>query len=157
MGGTISPEEEVFRSHLAGGRFRSGAAAGRWRFVSLAWPYAVFGLCAADGVEYGLRFECRDYPQTPSTGRLWDIELDAPLAFNKWPTGRERVLLAFNPDWKKGFCLYLPCDRQSIEGHMNWYQEHPSLVWDPTLGIVHYLRIAHDLLNSGDYGGPRES
>ena len=155
--GAITPEEEVFLAHLAGGRFRSGVAAGRWRFVSLSWPYTTFGLRATDGVEYGLRFECRNYPQTPATGRPWDIKLDAPLAFNKWPTGRERVPLAFNPNWKDGTCLYLPCDRQSIDGHMNWYQEHPSLVWDPTLGIVHYLRIVHDLLNSDDYRGPRET
>ena len=47
----------------------------------------------------------------------------------------------------------LPCDRQSIEGHENWHGEHPSLIWDPTVGIVHYLRIVHDLLNSGDYLG----
>ena len=153
MDGTTSPEEEVFHAHLAAGRFRSGAAAGRWRLISLSWPYAVFGVCSADGVEYGLRFECSDYPRTPVTGCPWDIERDTPLAFDKWPTGRERVPLAFNTGWKNGSCLYLPCDRQSIEGHMTWYQEHPSLIWDHTLGIVHYLRVVHDLLNSDDYRG----
>ena len=35
--------------------------------------------------------------------------------------------MAFNPGWKNGSCLYLPCDRQSIEGHANWHGEHPSL------------------------------
>ncbi|MGA2795357.1 MAG: hypothetical protein ABSE69_17895, partial [Roseiarcus sp.] len=60
-----------------------------------------------------------------------------------------------NPNWKNGACLYLPCDRQSIEGHANWCQEHPSLIWDPAIGVVHYLRVVHDLLNSGDYGGRR--
>ena len=28
----VSPEEAVFRAHLAGGRYLSSAAAGRWRF-----------------------------------------------------------------------------------------------------------------------------
>jgi hypothetical protein len=155
MDHTLSPEEAVFRAHLVGGRFRSGSAAGRWQLVSVSWPHAVFGVRASDGIEYGLRFDCEGYPRTPSTARPWDIELDAPLAFDKWPTGHDRIPLAFNPGWKNGSCLYLPCDRQSIEGHANWYQEHPSLVWDPSLGFVHYLRIVHDLLNSGDYGGRR--
>lgn len=155
MEASISPEEAVFLIHLTGGRFRSGAAAGRWRAVSVTWPYAVFGVRGADGVEYGLRFECGDYPRTPPTARPWDIERDAPLSHDRWPTGRERVPLAFNPSWKNGACLYLPCDRQSIEGHANWFQEHPSLIWDPALGVVHYLRVVHDLLNSGDYGGRR--
>lgn len=151
----LSPEEAIFRAHLVGGRFRSGSAADRWRFVSVSWPHAVFAVWAADGIEYGLRFECEGYPRTPATARPWDIELNAPLAFDRWPTGRDRIPLAFNPGWKNGSCLYLPCDRQSIEGHANWYQEHPSLVWDPSLGFVHYLRVVHDLLNSGDYGGRR--
>lgn len=155
MNRAVSPEEAVFRTHLDGGRYLSGVAAGRWRLVSVSWPYAVFTVRAADGVEYGLRFECKDYPHTPATACPWDIGIDAPLSFDKWPKGRERIPLAFNPGWKNGSCLYLPCDRQSIEGHANWYQEHPSLVWNPTLGIVHYLRIVHDLLNSGDYGGCR--
>ena len=151
---TVCPDETVFHAHLAGGSFRSGVAVGRWRLVSLSWPYAVFGVRAVDDVEYGLRFECNNYPRTPATARPWDIELNAPLAFGKWPTGRERVPLAFNTGWKKGSCLYLPCDRQSIVGHENWHQTHPDLVWDPSLGVVHYLRVVHDLLNSGDYGGP---
>ena len=152
---SVSPEEAVFRDHLAGGRYLSGAAAGRWRLISVSWPYAVFAVRAADRIEYGLRFECTNYPRTPATARPWDIELDAPLAVHKWPSGRQRIPLAFNPDWKNGSCLYLPCDRVSIEGHANWQNEHPSLLWNPDLGVVHYLRIVHDLLNSGDYGGCR--
>ncbi len=148
----VSPEEAVLGDHLASGRYLSGAAAGRWRLISVSWPYAVFAVRAADQIEYGLRFECTNYPRTPATARPWNFELDAPLAVDKWPTGRQRIPLAFNPDWKNGSCLYLPCDRVSIEGHANWRNEHPSLLWNPDLGIVHYLRIVHDLLNSGDYG-----
>lgn len=151
----VPPDEAVFRVHLASGRYLSGAAAGRWRLISVSWPFAVFCVRAADGIEYGLRFECTNYPRTPASARPWDIELDAPLVFDKWPTGRERIPLAFNPEWKNGSCLYLPCDRVSIEGHANWSNEHPGLLWNPEMGIVHYLRVVHDLLNSGDYGGRR--
>lgn len=154
-GQAFTPEEDVLRAHLAGGSFRSGVAGQRWRLVALSWPYAVFGVRAGDGIEYGLRFDCSGYPRTPATARPWDLNRDAPLAPNLWPTGRSRVPLAFNPAWKNGCCLYLPCDRGSIEGHMNSNQEHPSLLWNPTVGIVHYLRVVHDLLNSGDYGGRR--
>jgi hypothetical protein len=149
----ISPAEAVFLAHLATGRFRIGVASGRWRLESITWPHATFTVRAADGIEYGLRFECSDYPRTPATAQPWDIEQNSPLAVSGWPTGIQRIPLAFNPQWKNGSCLYLPCDRQSIEGHANWYQEHPNLVWDPALGVIHYLRIVHDLLNSGDYSG----
>lgn len=155
MNAPISPDEAEFLAHLAGGRFRSGAATERWRLVSVAWPYATFVVRAADRIDYGLRFLCNDYPRTPPTAQPWDVDLNMPLGVHLWPTGRERVPLAFNPGWKGGTCLYLPCDRQSIEGHAGWFQQHPSLIWDPAIGIVHYLRVVHDLLNSGDYGGRR--
>lgn len=155
MSNAPSPDEAVFRSHLAGGSFLLGVASERWRLISISWPYAVIGVRAADRVEYALRFHCQNYPQTPVTAQPWDAERNTPLAPAHWPAGTSRVPMAFNPGWKNGSCLYLPCDRQSIEGHENWYQQHPSLIWDPVLGIVHYLRIVHDLLNSGDYGGRR--
>ena len=50
----LSPGEAVFRSHLAGGAFRIGTAGGRWRMVSVGWPYAVFEIRAADGAEVRL-------------------------------------------------------------------------------------------------------
>jgi hypothetical protein len=153
----VFPDEASFLRDLAGGHFRSGAAAGRWHLVSLAWPIAIVTVRAADRIDYGLRFECGDYPRTAPTAQPWDVDRDAPLAHDQWPAGRERVPLAFNPGWKNGECLYLPCDRLSIEGHTNWNQQHPSLIWDPAIGIVHYLRIVHDLLNSGDYRGRRAS
>jgi hypothetical protein len=151
----INPEEAVFQMHLAGGSFRSGAAAGRWRAVSTAWPHPIFAVRAADGLEFGLRFDCNGYPRVAPTARLWDFVKDVPLAPGLWPAGGGRILLAFNPQWKFGACIYIPCDRLSIEGHTNWFHEHPSLIWDPLVGIVHYLRVVHELLNSGDYGGRR--
>jgi hypothetical protein len=150
-----SPDEEVFRAHLRAGGFLLGQSSGRWRLAKIAWPHAVIGVRARDGVEFGLRFDCTGYPRRPPTARLWDIGKDAPLAHAEWPKGASRIPLAFNPGFKNGSCLYLPCDRQSIEGHANWQHEHPALIWDPAVGVVHYLRIVHDLLNSGDYLGRR--
>lgn len=151
--GMSSLAEHVLQDHLASGRFRSGVASGRWRFIALDWPYLICGVTASDSIEYGMRFECSNYPQSPVTGQPWDADANKPLPFDRWPSGKARIPLAFNPAWHNGICLYLPCDRISIEGHANWLQEHPSLVWDPAVGIVHYLRVVHDLLNSGDYLG----
>lgn len=153
----ISPDEAVFRSHIQSGRFQNAAARNRWRLVKVAWPHAVFAVRAADGREFGFRFECSNYPRTPASACPWDLERDAQLDRAKWPAGRNRIPLAFNPDWQGGQSLYLPCDGRSIEGHANWLQQHPHLAWDPTLGVVHYLRIIFDLLNSGDYEGLRGS
>ena len=151
----IPSDERMLRLHLESGRFRSGVAAGRWRLMSLDWPYAVIGIKARDGIEHGFRFHCADYPRTAVTAQPWDIEKNARLPDDQWPTGCGRVSYAFNPDWKKGTCLYLPCDRQSVEGHENWRHEHPALLWDSRKGICKYLGIIHELLNSNDYGGRR--
>lgn len=149
------PDEQMLRLHLESGRFRSGVARGWWRLVTLDWPHVNIGITARDKVEYGFRFHCVDYPQTAATGRPWDLAADGPLPPARWPGGRGRVALAFRPDWKNGTCLYLPCDRYSIEGHGNWRHEHPALLWEPTKGLCKYLRIIRELLNSSDYGGQR--
>ena len=151
----LPPDQRMLRLHLKSGRFLSGVAAGWWRLVLLDWPYATIGVIARDEIEYGFRFHCVDYPHTAVTAQPWDLEKNSRLASNLWPTGRARIPSAFNPDWNKGTCLYLPCDRQSIQGHENWRDEHPSLLWDPQKGICKYLSIIHELLNSSDYGGRR--
>lgn len=151
----IPPDEKMLRLHLESGRFRSAVADRRWRFVCLDWPHVIVAVAASDGVEYGFRFHCADYPRTPATAQPWDLEKNVPLPANLWPSGQGRVALAFNPNWKNGTCLYLPCDRMSIEGHVNWQHEHAALLWDSKKGICKYLGIIHELLNSKDYGGRR--
>ena len=65
------------------------------------------------------------------TAQPWDIAANAPLPANRWPTGTTIVPSVFRPDWKNGQCLYLPCDRMSIEGHDQWRSQHPSRLWQP--------------------------
>ena len=152
-------DEQVFRAHLEAGPFQSGLDRGRWRLLSLEWPHAMIAVRAAErtdsAAEYALRFECTNYPQSPPTAQPWDADNDTPLPQERWPNGIVRVPLAFNPGWKNGQCLYLPCDRLSIEGHDPWRTQHPSMIWSPESDITHYLRIVHELLNSSDYTGPR--
>ncbi|WP_439621284.1 DUF7665 family protein [Hyphomonas sp.] len=151
----IAPDERALRADLDRPVFRLGEAEGRWVLRSIAWPYLTATVTARDGVEYGFRFNCANFPATPPTGGPWDIVADRLLPFDLWPRGKGgRVSAVFRPDWKNGTALYLPCDRLSIEGHPNWHTEMPSKIWRPADGLTQYLELIHDLLNSGDYAPP---
>jgi hypothetical protein len=147
-----APDERAFRADVVKATFRLGERERRWRLVEITWPYALIGVTAKDNREYVLRFNGEGYPQIPPTAGPWDIERNAILAFDRWPrsTGG-RVASVFRTGWKGGSALYLPCDRESIRGHDNWRNEMPSKIWDPAKGIIHYLELVHELLNSADY------
>ena len=155
----MTPAEKVFRAHLERGPFQSGVDRGRWRLVSVTWPYSVIAINAAQRpnmpLEYAFRFELGNYPITAPTAQPWDESANAPLRRASWPGGTGRIPYAFNPDWKGGSCLYLPCDRYSIEGHDPWRTQYPEMIWDPKGDITQYLRIIHDLLHSENYTGLR--
>ena len=152
-------DERVFRAHVRAGPFQSGVDRGRWRLISIGWPYAIIGLSAAPRPgapdEYALRFNLAGYPQSAPTARPWDVEQDAPLPTARWPHGRSRVPQAFRPDWQGGSALYLPCDRVSFQGHDAWRSQHPHMLWKPTGDITQYLQIIYELLTSSDYSGIR--
>ena len=156
---TIRADERVFTAHLKEGPFLSGVDRGRWRLVSVKWPYSVIGVSAAvrEGApdEYTFRFELTNYPETAPTAQLWDIERGSRLESKKYPTGRARAQMAFRIDWNGGQALYLPCDRIAIQGHEAWRTQHASMIWSPADNITKYLRILYDLLNSHDYTGVR--
>ena len=151
------PDQSLLESDLAASEFRCGEIEGRWRHIITTWPHVVIAVSAALRTnappEYGFRFECTGYRQSPPTARPWDLTSNAPLARSSWPTGRSIVPSVFRPQWKDGTCLYLPCDRLAIEGHGNWQHEYPTRLWNPSRGIVCYLEQLHDLLNSIDYTG----
>jgi hypothetical protein len=153
------PDHRALREHLSAGEFLLAAHLGRWRVVKLEWPHLTIEVEASPrgGAPscYGLRFACQGYPQQAVTGRLWDLEADAPLPAAHWPKGRSRVAAVFRPDWKDGACLYLPCDRLSMEGHANWPSEYPAQLWRPERGIIGYLEAVYELLQSNDYEGIR--
>lgn len=151
------PDERALRAHLEQGPFQSGVDRGRWRLVAIEWPFVLIAIGAASRAgapnELVLRFECTNYPQQSPTAQPWDSALNSPLAPARWPHGRARVPLAFNPAWQSGRCLYLPCDRLSMQGHEQWRTQHPALLWSPSGDITQYLRIVYELLNSSDYTG----
>jgi hypothetical protein len=155
----MNPDEKVFRAHLEQGLFQSGVDRGRWQLVSVNWPYSIITVSAAERAtapsEYAFRFELGNYPTAAPTAQPWNDSSNIPLERQRWPGGRGRIQYAFNPDWKSGSCLYLPCDRHAIEGHDPWRAQHPEMIWDPKGDITQYLKIIHDLLNSEDYTGIR--
>lgn len=151
----IGPDHRAFEADVAKAAFRLGQAEERWRLISMVWPFVFFGVVAKDGREYVLRLNCDGYPQAEPTGGPWDMKNDQILAFDLWPRGKGgRVSAVFRTDWKNGTALYFPCDRESIVGHDNWRQEMPSKIWRPTDGIVQYLEIVYELLQSCDYTSP---
>lgn len=148
----IGPDQRAFEADVAKAAFRLGQTEGRWRLISLAWPFVFFAVAAKDGREYVLRLNCAGYPQAAPTGGPWDMKTGTVLAFDLWPRGRGgRVSAVFRTDWKSGTALYLPCDRGSLAGHDNWRSEMPSKIWRPADGIVQYLELVHELLQSRDY------
>ena len=155
----VGPDRALLEQDLAAPEFRCGEIEGRWRRVALAWPYVILAVSAPERAgapaEFGFRFECTGYRNRAVTAQPWDIGGDVPLAAARWPTGPVLVAAVFRPDWKQGQCLYLPCDRMSIEGHDNWMSEHPSRLWQPTRGIICYLEQIYDLFHQSDYSGIR--
>jgi hypothetical protein len=153
------PDECVFQEHVEGGAFQSGVARGRWRLVSITWPFAMIAVSAAERPdapqEYVFRFDCSNYPSVAPTARFWDVEHDRPLPHHQRPWGTGRVALAFRTDWKGDQCLYLPYDREALPGHDAWRTQHPWMIWDASSDITLYLRVLYDLLHSRDYTGLR--
>lgn len=149
------PDERAFLNDIGKPAFRLAEAEGRWRVTSAAWPFVFVAVTAADGRQYILRLDCAGYPQQPPTGGPWDPEKNAVLAFTRWPQSKGgRVATVFRTGWKNGTALYIPCDRESIAGHDNWRGEMPSKIWRPDLGLIQYLELVHELLNSPDYSAP---
>jgi len=151
----MAPDERALEADLAKPAFRLGEVEGRWRLISIAWPHVMIGVTAKDGQEFVLRLDCSGFPQTPPTGGPWDPNRNAVLSADRWPRSKGgRVGAVFNPGWKAGTALYLPCDRESIAGHDVWRTAMPSKIWRPTDGLVQYLELVHELLNSRDYAAP---
>lgn len=145
----MSQGREALEAHLYSGRFLAGAARGRWQALGVQWPFAFISVAAKDGRSFTLRFDCSGYPTQAPTATLWDYATQQMLAIQKWPRGG-RVSLVFNPGWKGGAALYIPCDRVAIEGHSNWLAEHPWLIWNPTRGLLQYVEAVCEILQSSE-------
>lgn len=138
---------QALADHLSSPPFLAGMARGRWTLRSFDWPHVVLEIATRNGNACTLRFDCSGYPDQPPTAMPWDPLRQDKLDANRWPRGG-RVSQVFNPGWKNGTALYLPCDRQSIAGHDNWNSEHSWMIWNPTRGLIQYLEAVHEVLQS---------
>lgn len=156
---TAAPDERAFSADVMKPLFQAGVVDGRWHLLGMTWPFALIGVTAKDGAEYVLRFDGSGYPVTPPTARLWDADLNGPLTLERWPRSSNggRLGAVFRADWKAGTALYLPCDRDALAGHDGWKTEMPSKIWQPSVGIVHYLELVHELLHCRDYAPPHRA
>ncbi len=151
----MSPDEQALRVDTESPAFRLGCFEQRWRLMDIRWPHAQISISAKDAREFAFRFECTGFPEAPPTAGPWDSASDTPLRASSWPQSKGgRVGEVFRSDWKGGSALYLPCDRVSICGHSPWHTQMPSKIWRPSAGIVQYLELVHELLNSHDYTSP---
>ncbi|HUD88647.1 MAG TPA: hypothetical protein VMR17_19550 [Xanthobacteraceae bacterium] len=161
MNPPLPPDRVLLELDLAAPEFRCGEVEGRWRHVVTSWPYVVITVAAPPRprapAEFGFRFNCTGYRRAPVTAQPWDCAANQPLPAAQWPTGPRIVSSVFRPEWKHGQCLYLPCDRMSIEGHDNWRNEHPSRLWQPDRGIICYLEQLNGLFFDSDYSGVRSA
>lgn len=139
----------ALEAHLASGRFRAGAAKGRWNLLELQWPFAFIDVLTRDGRRVVLRFDCMGYPEMAPSATVWDRAARCQLAAASWPRGG-RVSQVFNPGWKGGAALYIPCDRESIPGHSQWAGEHPWLMWCPARGLLQYIEAVSEILQSSE-------
>lgn len=145
----MSIGKEALDTHLSSGIVLSGVLRGRWRIVEHTWPLVFIDVIARDGRAVPLRFDCAGYPDQPPTAMPWDAKAQCQLAAARWPCGG-RVSQVFNPGWKGGSALYIPCDRQAIEGHSGWLSQYPWMIWQPDRGLVHYLQLVWEILQSNE-------
>lgn len=156
---TVGPDERALREHLRSARFQAGVDGGRWRLMSLTWPFAVITVTAAPRDrapgEYALRFDLTGYPHR-ITAAPWDANADGLLPPERRPTG-ERVGHVFRTDWNEGRVLYAPWDQTALEGHGDWPSRYPKYAWNPQRDLTFYLANVFEVLNNDDYLGLRAS
>lgn len=145
-----APDAISLRQFFDGARFQSGSLRGRWVLNEFEFPNAVVSIRCHDGRHVALRFECAGYPHALPTAQVWDARNRRPLPPVHWPRGESRINAVFRPDWKAGSALYVPCDRNAIDGHTDWANNHPEMIWDPGKGLLVYLEAVHSLLQSHD-------
>ena len=156
MNMVLPPDRALLEQDLVAPAIRCGEIEGRWRHVATRWPHVIFGVAAPPRqnapLEYGFRFECSGYRQTPVTAQPWNIKADQPLAgARSGPRADPSCRRSSGLNGARANASICPATGMSIEGHPNWRNEHPSRLWQPKRGIICYLEQLYDLFNQSDY------
>ena len=134
---------EDLQRHLAEPPYRKGEINGRWRFVRIEWPRAIFELSTRDGNRpwIALALDLTGYPANPPLVQFWDLAKNARLEAHLWPRLKESQ--AFQPN-RAG--LYIACDRDALSAHSDWAQSSPNTNWRPDIGVARYLSAVYGSL-----------
>lgn len=140
----VDPHERRIAEDLSSYEFEAGVDAGMWSIVSVSWPVLIVTITAGDGSKLGMRLLVDGYPAIPPSGQPWDIDLDAPLPLNQWPTGGSASQI-FRADWSvpNGNAPYMACDRVALTSHPDWAVAHPTRAWNAGRGITFYVGEVH--------------
>jgi hypothetical protein len=154
----LAPDERIFQTHLEGGRFRAGVAAGHWRLIEIDWPDALLAVSAAarenSPTEFVLRLELSGYPHSAPTGSVWDIDAKDWLAADRRPKGERAAMLFRTDGWAHSTtAMYAAWDRLGLQSHAQWAQNNAMQAWTPSRDISFVLANVHEVLNADDYLG----
>lgn len=160
----MSPDESAASAFFTSPTFRFGVTRGKWSLLRLEWPHAFISIAAdrAKGPEsYLFRVNLDGYPSVAPEFLPWDDATSATLAPNEWPTGADRIAIAFQFcgafNAHIGIGLYWPGDRLGLRLHPAWIDGYPTQAWNRKRDLSHCLEYLHELLVLPDYSGPRRS
>ena len=122
------------RHALAPRHLRRRGAAASERAGPVRFPLRMLGLPADPGNRPAMEH--------------WPINRCRPRS---GPTGGPIVPSVFRPEWQQGQCLYLPCDRMSIDGHDQLAQPTSQPPVATRTRIICYLEQIYELFNQSDY------
>jgi hypothetical protein len=149
----MNPDEKLFFEHLDNIEFQLGVQDLNWGIYNenKEWPYKVLWIKSKIMINtcerIDLLFDLDKYPSEAPTSCPWDIQKDTKLIDSEWPKGNQSINTAFNPKWKSGVALYIPCDRVATNIHGNWKEDYPDIWWTPDKTITHYIKTVYRLLN----------
>lgn len=161
----LPPDQRTLQADLADAPFLIGVEKGQWGLAELpphpgglAWPHLLLWVAAGPRPNapdrFHVRLDCQGYPTVPPTGTLWDPAENQQLPPAPRPKGTGQVAMMFRTDWENGRAFYHPYDRVAAQGHGDWSQKYPHLVWNPaTHTLVDLLSEIHALLHTPDYHG----
>lgn len=147
------PSRDVFLQHLDAADYLAGEMEGNWgthNNEGPEWPFVIFWIKLEDGGKIYLRFNFQDYNRLAPNSIPWDQTTNNVLDSPKWPKYNKRCSQIFRPEWRRD-ALYLPCDRIAINGHGDWPQKHPYLIWKAGDSFVKYLKEVYQALNPDSY------
>jgi|GEM_PF-2980214 len=157
----MSPDQELFESHLTQGDFQKGVVLGYWGqtvMPSIAWPCIIIWIQAVPRPKspdrYFFRFTLDGYPKEAPSAFVCDPRTGSEISPQEWPNGAGDVAMVFCVNnWENRKALYAPWDRAGLRCHPEWKTTYAADAWSPRCSITHFLSRTHVLLNCDDYTG----